>query len=153
MRYSSVPSTTTVPPRPRRRLGFLPCSRWRFPARERNTLPLAVILNRLATDFLVLMPFGRRIKYRILLFEKSAKYKCMPQLVQAVFCLTALLLGQGNGFIALRWPLSDSTPYQFSLSDDGSGRQRRGVPTVMRGWCRLISCRGWRGRGRGRPPS
>jgi len=26
------------------------------------TLPLAVILNRLRTDFFVLIPFGRRIK-------------------------------------------------------------------------------------------
>lgn len=61
MRYTSVGSTTTVPPMERRRFGFLPWSRWRFPARARNTLPLAVILNRFATDFFVLMPFGRRI--------------------------------------------------------------------------------------------
>jgi hypothetical protein len=34
-------------------------------------LPLAVILKRLATDFFVLMPLGRRIIYS---FKKSAQY-------------------------------------------------------------------------------
>jgi hypothetical protein len=34
------------------------------------TFPLAVILNRLATDFLVLMPFGRRIN-RLIVFQKE----------------------------------------------------------------------------------
>jgi len=62
MRYSSVECTVVVPPRARRRFGFFPCSKWRFPARERRTLPRAVILNRFAADFLVLMPLGRRIK-------------------------------------------------------------------------------------------
>jgi len=62
MRYSSVECTRVVPLSERRRLELLPCKRCRLPARERSTLPPAVILNRLAADFLVLMPFGRRIK-------------------------------------------------------------------------------------------
>jgi hypothetical protein len=44
-----------------------------LPALERRTFPLAVILNRLATDFFVLMPLGRRINH-FLLFKKSAQY-------------------------------------------------------------------------------
>src|SRR5262245_43112012 len=62
MRYASVSSTTTDLPRLRRRLGFLVWSKCLRPARERKTLPVAVILKRLATDFLVLMPFGRLIR-------------------------------------------------------------------------------------------
>src|SRR6476660_1723596 len=54
MRYSSVECTVVVPRRARRRFGFLPWSKCRLPARERSTLPLAVILNRLAAAFLVL---------------------------------------------------------------------------------------------------
>jgi len=42
-------------------LGALACNRWRLPACARSTLPRAVILNRLATDFFVLTPLGRRI--------------------------------------------------------------------------------------------
>jgi amidohydrolase len=60
-----------VPPRARRRFGFLPCSKCRLPARERNTLPRAVILNRFAADFLVLMPLGRRIKIQPNLSRKE----------------------------------------------------------------------------------
>src|SRR5579864_8884144 len=45
----------------RRRLEFLFWSKWRRPAPRRRTFPPAVILKRLATDFLVLMPLGRRI--------------------------------------------------------------------------------------------
>ncbi len=56
-----------VPRNPRRRLGFLPWHKWRRPARGRSTLPRAVILNRFAADFLVLMPLGRRISKRFLL--------------------------------------------------------------------------------------
>ena len=66
MRYSSVLSVTTIPPKLRRRLEFLVCSKWRLPARERITLPVPVILNRLATDFFVLIPFGRRIMFSFL---------------------------------------------------------------------------------------
>src|SRR5260370_224836 len=61
IRYSSVEWTPVVPRRERRRLGFLVWSKCRLPARERSTFPLAVILNRFAADFLVLMPLGRRI--------------------------------------------------------------------------------------------
>jgi hypothetical protein len=75
MRYSSVLWTVVVPRRLRRRFGLLVCARWRLPALERMTLPLAVILNRLATDFFVLIPFGRRIKINQLSLEKSAQYK------------------------------------------------------------------------------
>ena len=61
MRYISVLSTNLEVPRERRRLGLLVESKWRLPALERMALPLAVILNRLATALRVLMPFGRRI--------------------------------------------------------------------------------------------
>src|SRR5215216_3825874 len=84
MRYSSVLSVTTVPPKPRRRLAFLVCSKWRLPARERNTLPVPVILNRLATAFLVLIPFGRRINNQVP-FKKSAQYRNRVRTVQVVF--------------------------------------------------------------------
>jgi hypothetical protein len=47
------------------------------------TLPRAVILNRLATDFFVLMPFGRRII--VLFFEKDAQYRAQTPGAQAVF--------------------------------------------------------------------
>lgn len=57
----SVGCTVVVPLSARRRFGFLVWSKWRLPARERKTFPLDVILNRLATDFLVLMPLGRLI--------------------------------------------------------------------------------------------
>ena len=61
MRYASVESTTAALPNRRKRLAFFVCAKCRRPACERKTLPVAVILNRLATDFLVLMPLGRRI--------------------------------------------------------------------------------------------
>jgi len=73
MRYSSVLWTVVVPLKLRRRFGFLPWSKCRLPAEERRILPLAVILNRLAADFLVLIPFGRRIISN--LSKKSAQYK------------------------------------------------------------------------------
>jgi hypothetical protein len=65
MRYSSVECTRVVPRRARRRLALLVCNKCRLPALDRKTLPLAVILNRLATDFFVLMPLGRRINYSL----------------------------------------------------------------------------------------
>jgi len=40
----------------------LVCIKCRLPALSRRTFPPAVILKRFAADFLVLMPFGRRIK-------------------------------------------------------------------------------------------
>ena len=61
MRYVSVGSICVAEPSLRRRLAFLWANKWRRPARERMTLPLAVILNRFATDFFVLIPFGRLI--------------------------------------------------------------------------------------------
>jgi hypothetical protein len=61
MRYSSVEWTPVVPRKFRRRLGLMVWHKCRRPALGRSTLPVAVILNRLAADFLVLMPFGRRI--------------------------------------------------------------------------------------------
>lgn len=82
MRYSSVVSTPARPRRLRRRLGLLAWHKWRRPALERSTLPLAVILNRLAADFFVLMPLGRRINQ--LSFKKSAQYMTLPQVKQAV---------------------------------------------------------------------
>src|SRR5215469_12503688 len=96
MRYSSVASTVVNPRNERRRLGFLVCARWRRPALERRTLPLAVILNRLATDFLVLMPLGRRIN-QFLLFKKSAQYKYVPGNVQEIIWFrTRIKIGNGH---------------------------------------------------------
>jgi hypothetical protein len=66
IRYSSVLCTRVLPRNDRRRLGFLVCIKCRRPALSLNTLPFAVILNRFAADFLVLMPFGRRIVIRFL---------------------------------------------------------------------------------------
>ena len=74
MRYSSVEWTAVLPRNPRRRFGFLVCIKWRLPALLRRTLPPAVILKRLAADFLVLMPFGRRIVNPLSL-KKSAQYR------------------------------------------------------------------------------
>jgi len=84
MRYSSVGWTSVVPVKPRRRFGFFAWSRWRLPARERNTLPLAVILKRLAADFFVLIPLGRRIIQSNFL-EKSAQYTDAGRWKQGVF--------------------------------------------------------------------
>ena len=84
MRYTSVGWTVVVPVSPRRRFGFFAWSRWRLPARERNTLPPAVILKRLATDFFVLIPLGRRIIQSNLL-EKSAQYTDAGRWKQGVF--------------------------------------------------------------------
>jgi hypothetical protein len=70
MRYSSVEWTVVVPRRLRRRLGRLVWHKCRRPALERMIFPLAVILKRLAADFLVLMPFGRRIN-RLTFFQKE----------------------------------------------------------------------------------
>ena len=61
MRYSSVVWTSFEPRRLRRRFALLPWQRWRRPALERKTLPVAVTLKRLDTDFFVLIPLGRRI--------------------------------------------------------------------------------------------
>src|SRR5215469_4247127 len=63
IRYKSVGWTPAALPRRRSRLAFFVWARWRRPARERNALPVAVILNRLATAFFVLMPLGRLINY------------------------------------------------------------------------------------------
>src|SRR6185295_7974431 len=79
MRYVSVLSTSLEVPSERRRLGPLPASKWRFPARDRMTLPVAVILKRLATDFFVFIPFGRRIKFPV---KMSAKYRRHPSPAQ-----------------------------------------------------------------------
>ena len=73
MRYSSVLWTAVVPRKPRRRFGLLVWQRCRRPALLRMTLPLAVILNRLAADFFVLIPLGRRINQ--FLSKKSAQYR------------------------------------------------------------------------------
>lgn len=77
-------------PKSRRRLAFLPASKCRLPARERIAFPVAVTLNRLATAFRVLIPFGRRIYH--LLVQKSAKYRHAPNLLQAVFVRTITTL-------------------------------------------------------------
>lgn len=71
MRYLSVESTSLAVPRLRRRLEFLVASKWRLPARARMTLPVPVILNRLATDFFVLIPLGRLIKFSFVTKERA----------------------------------------------------------------------------------
>ena len=47
----------------RRCFELLPCSKCRRPAPRCRTLPVPVILKRLATDFLVLIPLGRRMEF------------------------------------------------------------------------------------------
>src|SRR5260221_10402481 len=81
---------TALLPRRRRRLEFLPCSRWRLPAWLRMTLPVPVILNRFATDFFVLMPLGRRINLLIQL-QKGAHYTQRRQPTQARFSTPGLV--------------------------------------------------------------
>src|SRR5262249_17828419 len=84
MRYSSVGCTAVVPVKPRRRFGFFVCSKCRLPARGRNTLPLAVIVKRLAADFFVLIPFVRRI-IQSSFFKKSAQYTGQESWKQGLF--------------------------------------------------------------------
>jgi hypothetical protein len=48
-------------PQPPAAFGFFVLEQMASPAPLRKILPLAVILKRLATDFLVLFPLGRRI--------------------------------------------------------------------------------------------
>lgn len=71
MRYVSVLSTTGAPFNERRRFAFFVAIKWRRPARERITLPVPVILKRLATAFRVLIPFARRIYQNLSFFEKE----------------------------------------------------------------------------------
>src|ERR1017187_2766835 len=78
MRYTSVGWTVVVPRRLRRRLGLLVWHKCRRPALERMTFPLAVILNRLAAAFLVLMPFGRRINCSVVFQKERAIYGAGP---------------------------------------------------------------------------
>src|SRR5580658_7506229 len=77
-------------PRLRRRLGFLDCNKCRLPARVRMTLPVAVILNRLATAFFVLMPLGRRIL--ILSFKRTCNIESMAHRAQVVFSVLPVCL-------------------------------------------------------------
>ena len=108
MRYSSVECTSVVPVRARRRLRFFVCIKCRLPALERNTLPLAVILNRLATDFLVLIPLGRRIiLYSV---KKSAQYRCSHPLMQ-------------GRFLKFYWIITTWTIGAGSLSPGGEGER------------------------------
>ena len=55
MRATSQSSTIADLPILRFNLELLHSNKWRRPALERLTLPVAVILNRFATDFLVLL--------------------------------------------------------------------------------------------------
>src|ERR1039457_897315 len=84
MRWTSVGCTVVVPRRARRRLGTLVSARCRRPARARSTFPPSVILKRLATDFLVLMPLGRRIIQSTFPSKKSAQYRHPGGRAQAV---------------------------------------------------------------------
>jgi len=61
MRYTSVDPRVEAFRSDRDRFELLPCIKWRLPAPRNMTLPVPVILNRLATAFLVLTPLGRRI--------------------------------------------------------------------------------------------
>src|SRR5438045_213527 len=97
MRYSSVECTVVVPRRLRRRLGRLVWARCRRPAEERNTLPVAVILNRFAADFLVLMPLGRRIKNESTIVEKErAIYEEAVLISRGFFCSFAKVESSGS---------------------------------------------------------
>src|ERR1017187_6674154 len=78
MRYMSVECTVVVPRRLRRRLALLVWDKCRRPALERMIFPLAVILNRLAAAFLVLMPFGRRINCSVVFQKEHAIYVAEP---------------------------------------------------------------------------
>src|ERR1035437_744053 len=78
MRYMSVECTVVVPRRLRRRLALLVWHKCRRPALERMTFPLAVILNRLAAAFLVLMPFGRRINCSVVFQKERTIYMAGP---------------------------------------------------------------------------
>lgn len=54
MAFLSTSATRATLPRFRLRLRFLFCRMWRLPCLRRSTFPVAVTLNRLETDFLVL---------------------------------------------------------------------------------------------------
>jgi hypothetical protein len=86
MRYTSVLSTNAEEPKARRRFGFLPCSRWRLPAWERITLPVPVTLNRFATDFFVLIPFGRRIYSVLKRVRNIGEHRRNAQALIWLFC-------------------------------------------------------------------
>ena len=82
-RSSSDRSRIVDVPSRRRCFGLLQLSKCRLPWRLRTTLPEAVILNRLATDFLVFWFLARRIALD--LRRKTAKYRDAPHGVQALF--------------------------------------------------------------------
>jgi hypothetical protein len=107
MRYTSVGWTVVVPVRLRRRFGLFVCSRWRLPARERNTLPPAVILKRLAADFFVLMPLGRRIIQSISSQKERAIYEPGVLEARGIFSYlsrTVLVPQQSALCQSLHWP-------------------------------------------------
>jgi hypothetical protein len=107
MRYTSVGWTVVVPVSPRRRFGLFVCSRWRLPARERNTLPPAVILKRLAADFFVLMPLGRRIIQSISSQKERAIYEPGVLEARGIFrylSRTILVPQQSALCQSLHWP-------------------------------------------------
>jgi len=54
-----------------------------LPVLERNTLPLAVILNRFATDFFVFLALGRRINQTCFLKDEEfiRKIKIMQEII------------------------------------------------------------------------
>jgi hypothetical protein len=55
IRATSVLSTSAALPSRRLRFAFFADNKWRREERDRNTLPLAVILKRFATDLRVLL--------------------------------------------------------------------------------------------------
>ena len=69
----------------RRRLGFLVWARWRLPAWWNRTLPVPVILNRLDTDFFVLMPLGRRINLNFSIAKEPKLYVATGVEASAIF--------------------------------------------------------------------
>src|SRR5271170_5067174 len=88
MRYSSVLSTCFILARWRLRLRFLLPARWRRPDWEVMTLPVAVILNRLATAFLVLR---RAMALGITIFLPIGRKRC--RLVRAVSVFRGGIVG------------------------------------------------------------
>ena len=84
IRSSSAADNPATLRSPRRRLGLLLCSKCRRPEWDRSTLPVAVILKRLATALRVLADLGRRITC-CFPTKKSANYRNLQDPNQVIF--------------------------------------------------------------------
>ena len=114
----------------RRRLELLPCNKWRRPAPRHITLPLPVILKRLTTDFLVLMPLGRRIRFVLLSGARKRSH------AQDGFCFQAFGTNHfPRYFDGLRNRSSRSTSRSFRPT-----RRRRCLAAFGVDWGRNQAC-------------